>query len=271
MPLSIEYRVSPTPESLALAAAEFFVASVEDAVRQRRRARVAISGGSTPKAMFAALASPALPFLARMPWEALDLYWVDERCVPPTDPDSNYRMTREALLEPLAKNLAALGRAFSAAQVHRIEAELAPEVAAARYESELRNSFRLEGAETPRFDLVALGMGPDGHTASIFPGTQAIYNFTELVTANEVPQKQTTRITLTWPVINQASRIFFLIAGADKAATLRAVFTGARDPDRLPAQLIRPANGILTLLLDQAAAAELPATDSNGRGTLLSR
>jgi 6-phosphogluconolactonase len=269
MPYTIEYRVSPTSESLAVAAAEFFVASVEEAVQRRRVARVAVSGGSTPRAMFAALAEPTLPFLKRMPWEALELYWVDERCVPPTDAESNYRMTREVLLEPLEKNLAALGRCFRPGQVHRMEGELEPVVAAARYESELRNSFKLEGAETPRFDLIALGMGPDGHTASIFPETQAIYNFTELVTANAVPQKNTTRITLTWPVINQGSRVFFLIAGADKAAVLREVLLGAKNPELLPAQLIRPANGILTLLLDQAAAAELPPTDENGCGRVV--
>ena len=266
MPIQIEYSVFAA-EKLAVAAAEYFVASVEEAVGRRRVARVAVSGGSTPRAMFAALAE--MPYVARMPWEAVELYWVDERCVPPTDAESNYRMTREALLEPLTKNLAAVGRAFNPAQVHRIEAELEPVVAAARYESELRNSFKLEGAETPRFDVIALGMGPDGHTASIFPETQAIYNFTELVTANAVPQKQMTRITLTWPVINQGSRIFFLIAGADKAVALREVVTGAKDPERLPAQLIRPANGILTLLLDEAAAAELPPVDKDGRGTLV--
>lgn len=268
MPLTIHYRVSPTTTDLARAAAEFFTATVESAVATRRRARVAVSGGSTPRALFAALADPALPYCARIPWEALDLYWVDERCVPPTDPDSNYRMTRETLLDPLAKNLLALGRALPTAQIHRIEAELDPAVAAARYESELRNSFRLEGAETPRFDLIALGLGPDGHTASIFPATEAIYNLTDLVTANLVPQKSTTRITLTWPVINQASRVFFLIAGTDKAATVHTVFSGPRAPDLYPAQLIRPANGILTLLLDRAAAAALPDTDSDGYGSM---
>ncbi len=267
MALSIQYHVLP-PGSLAHAAAEFFTSTVESAVALRKRARVAVSGGSTPRSMFAALASPTLHYLARIPWEALELFWVDERCVPPADPESNFKMTREALLDPLNQNLAALGRAFHPAQIHRIEAELPPAEAAARYESELRNTFRLEGAETPRFDLIALGMGPDGHTASIFPATEAIYNFTDLVTANPVPRHATTRITLTWPVINQASRVFFLIAGADKAATVRQVFTGPRNPDLFPAQLIRPANGILTLLLDQAAAAELPAADAAGYGTL---
>ena len=194
-----------------------------------------------------------------MPWDKLDLYWVDERCVPPDHPDSNYRMTREALLDhvPLRPE-----------QVHRMEGELDPEVAAARYESMLRDTFRLEGAETPRFDLIALGMGDDGHTASLFPHTAAIHEMGRLVTANFVPQKDTWRITLTWPVINRASSAFFLIGGADKATPVHEVFTGPRDPERLPSQLIWPSGGILTLILDKAAAALLPATDGEGCGVL---
>jgi 6-phosphogluconolactonase len=145
---------------------------------------------------------------------------------------------------------------------------LDPEVAAARYESELRNSFRLEGAESPRFDLVALGMGDDGHTASLFPYTAAVHEMGRLVTANHVPQKDTWRITLTWPVINHARSVFFLIAGEDKAERVREVFTGPHDPERLPSQLIWPTSGILTLFLDKAAAALLPATNGEGCGVL---
>jgi 6-phosphogluconolactonase len=194
-----------------------------------------------------------------MQWDRLELYWVDERCVPPDDQLSNYRMTREALLDrtPLRPE-----------QIHRMEGELEPEVAAARYESELRNSFRLEGAETPRFDLVALGMGPDGHTASLFPHTEALHEMSRLVTANHVPQMNSWRITLTWPVINRASSVFFLISGVDKAQILKEVLTDRRDVERLPSQLIRPASGILTLILDKSAAAELPATDEEGCGFL---
>jgi 6-phosphogluconolactonase len=149
-----------------------------------------------------------------------------------------------------------------------MEGELDPEVAASRYESELRNSFRLEGAESPRFDLVALGMGDDGHTASLFPYTAAVHEMGRLVTANHVPQKDTWRITLTWPVINHASSVFFLIAGEEKAERVREVFTGPHDPERLPSQLIWPSSGILTLFLDEAAAALLPATNGEGCGVL---
>ena len=190
--------------------------------------------------------------------ESLDLYWVDERCVPPYDAESNYRMTREALLDRVP---------LKPEQIHRMEGELEPEAAAARYESELRSSFRLEGAEGPRFDLVALGMGPDGHTASLFPHTTALH-LNRLVVANHVPQKNTWRITLTSPVINHARSVFFLVGGEDKALILKDVMTGPRDPERLPSQLIWPVSGILTLVLDRAAAALLPATDGEGCGRL---
>jgi 6-phosphogluconolactonase len=195
-----------------------------------------------------------------MPWDKLDLYWVDERCVPPDNEDSNYHMTCETLLQRAP---------LKAEQIHRMEGELEPEEAAARYESELRNSFRLEGAELPRFDLIALGMGPDGHTASLFPHTEALHETHRLVTANHVAtQKDTWRTTLTWPVINRANSVFFLVSGADKAQILKEVMTGPKDVERLPSQLIWPASGILTLFLDKSAAAELPATDEEGCGFL---
>jgi 6-phosphogluconolactonase len=257
--LRIEYIVEPDGTALARRTAQHFVEVVEQAASRQGRARIAISGGSTPKAAFQLLADPAQPWLKRMPWDKLELYWVDERTVPPDHPESNYRMTREAMLDHVP---------LKPEQVHRMEGELEPEVAAARYESLLRNNFKLEGAESPRFDLIALGMGDDGHTASIFPHTEAIHTLGRLVTANQVPQKDTWRITLTWPVINQGSSVFFLIGGKNKAELVKEVFTGPRDPERLPSQLIWPSSGILTLILDKDAAALLPATDGQGRGAL---
>lgn len=257
--LRIKYYVEPDAAALASRAAQYFVEMIGEAVAMQDRARIAISGGSTPRAAFQLLADPNGPWRARMPWEKLDIYWVDERTVPPDHAESNFRMTREAMLDHVP---------LHADQIHRMEGELEPEIAAARYESELRNSFRLEGAESPRFDLVSLGMGDDGHTASLFPYTAAIHEVGRLVIANQVPQKDTWRLTLTWPVINHASSVFFLIGGADKAAMVRDVFTGGRDPERLPSQLIWPSSGILTLFLDKAAAALLPATDGEGCGVL---
>ena len=257
--LTIKYYVEPDPAALARRAACHLVEMISEAAEANGLARIAISGGSSPKAAFQLLADPSERYLHRMPWEKLELFWVDERTVPPDHHDSNYRMTREALLDHVP---------LPASQVHRMEGELEPEAAASRYESEIRNAFRLEGAETPRFDLISLGMGPDGHTASLFPHTTAIHEMSRLVTANHVPQMDTWRITLTWPVINQARSIFFLIAGADKTERVHEVFMGPRDPERLPSQLIWPSSGILTLFLDKAAAELLPATDREGCGVL---
>jgi 6-phosphogluconolactonase len=234
---------------VAAAAAELFASSAAAAVEARGVARVAISGGTTPKAMFALLADKSGPYFARVPWDKLHLFWVDERCVPPTDADSNYRMTNEAMLKKVP---------LPAAQVHRMEGELDPEVAAARYEAAIRAEFRLEGAETPVFDLVLLGMGDDGHTASLFPHTAALDELGRLVVANHVAQKDTWRITLTWPVINLGREVTFLIEGAAKADVLHGVLLGPYDPEARPSQLIRPASGKLTMLLDAAAAAKLP-------------
>ncbi len=255
--LKIVYYVEPDAAALAQRAARFMVEAVEQAAAKRGRARIAISGGSGPKPVFALLADPNQPWRARMPWDRLELYWVDERCVPPDHPASNYGMTREALLDyvPLREG-----------QIHRMEGELEPEAAAARYESALRNSFRLEGAETPPFDLIHLGMGTNGHTASLFPHSAALHEIGRLAAANHVDDKVDWRVTLTWPVINEGAQVFFLIGGADKAEILKEVFLGPNDPERLPSQLIRPAGSILTLLLDRTAAALLPPVDGDGRG-----
>lgn len=257
--LRINYYVEADGDALARRAAQYFVEMVTEAADARGRARIAVSGGSTPKAAFQLLADPHQRWRSAMPWDRLNLYWVDERTVPPDHPDSNYGMTRDAMLShvPLPPD-----------QIHRMEGELEPEVAAARYESTLRNTFRLEGAESPRFDLISLGMGPDGHTASLFPYTEAIHEMSRLVTANHVPQMDTWRITLTWPVINHARSVFFLIGGAEKAERVRDVFLGPRDPERLPSQLIWPSSGILTLFLDKAAAALLPPPNGEGCGVL---
>jgi 6-phosphogluconolactonase len=259
-PVTITYRVLPTAAATALAAAQLFADTAVKAVETRGLTRIAISGGTTPKAMFALLADPAQPFLKRVPWDKLDLYWVDERCVPPDNAESNYRMTKEALLSKVP---------LPAERVHRMEGELKPEVAAARYESIIRNSFKLEGAETPTFDLVLLGMGDDGHTASLFPHTDALNELNHIVVPNHVPQKDTWRITLTWPVINQGREVAFLIEGAAKAQVLHDVLLGPYQPETYPSQIIRPASGRLKFLLDVAAAVKLPEPDdSNSTGTL---
>jgi 6-phosphogluconolactonase len=168
-------------------------------------------------------------------------------------------MTREAMLDKVP---------LPPERIFRIEGELDPEEAAARYESAIRNRLRLEGAQGPRFDVLALGMGDDGHTASLFPHTDAINEMIRIAVANHVPQKDTWRVTLTWPVINEANNVFFLIAGRDKAQPLHDVLLGKYDPETLPSQLIRPSNGKLLLLLDTEAASMLPPPGANGTGRL---
>jgi len=158
-------------------------------------------------------------------------------------------MTKTALLDKVG---------IKPENVFRMEGELDPEEAANRYEAALRNSMKLEGAESPHFDLVLLGMGDDGHTASLFPHTAAINEMGRLVVANHVPQKDTWRISLTWPVINASAEVAFEIVGPGKAGILAQVLTGPRDPETLPSQLIRPTNGKLLFLLDEAAASKLP-------------
>jgi 6-phosphogluconolactonase len=232
-----------------------FAAGATVAVQARGVARIAVSGGTTPKAMFALLADLSAPYFARVPWDKLHLFWVDERCVGPTDAESNYRMTNEAMLSKVP---------LPAAQVHRIEGELEPQAAAARYEAALRAEF---GQDDAVFDLVLLGMGDDGHTASLFPHTAALHETAPLAVANHVPQKDTWRVTLTSPVINAGREVAFLIEGAGKAQVLADVFLGAYDPEAKPSQLVRPVSGSLTLLLDAAAAAKLPAV-TDGAGTL---
>lgn len=244
--VEVTVKVSAEVEAVTRAAAEMFTENVVAAAAARGVARVAISGGSTPKAVFELIAAE---YREKIPWTQLQLFWVDERCVGPEDAESNFGMTRAAMLDkvPLPEG-----------NIHRMEGELDPEEAASRYESEIRNTFKLEGAETPTFDLIVLGLGPDGHTASLFPHTEGLDEMARICIANHVPQKDTWRMTLTWPVIVAGREVAFLIEGLEKAEMIRTVFTGAYDPETYPAQLIRPASGKLTLLLDAAAASRLP-------------
>jgi 6-phosphogluconolactonase len=206
---------------------------------------VALSGGSTPRSLFSLLAGPERA--QHIGWSKVHVFWGDERTVPPDDPDSNYRMAREALLDRVA---------LPSSNVHRIPAELEPTRAAEEYAHTLRDFFtRRTGAA--RFDLILLGMGADGHTASLFPGTAALDEHERWVVANYVEKLDTWRITLTLPVLNGAEHVAFLVAGAGKAETLKRVLQGPRQPRELPSQLIHPAQGTLVWLLDHAAAAQL--------------
>ena len=212
---------------------------------------IALSGGSTPRGLHALLAGD-LAVRDRLPWHNLHFFWGDERHVPPDDPQSNYRMAYDTLLSLAPVPLE---------NIHRVPAE-EPDVilVAEKYEQGLYAFFGLEAGQLPRFDCILLGMGPDGHTASLFPGTEALHETKRLVAANWVDKFKTYRITLTVPVLNHADLVVFLVSGAEKAEALKEVLQGEYRPDRFPAQLIRPDNGRLLWLVDQAAAGCL--TDS---------
>jgi len=242
-----EVRVHPDAASLAQAAAEHFATLAAEAIADRGRFAVALAGGSTPRATYALLATDA--FAARVDWPRVHVFWGDARCVPPDHPDSNYRMARETLLDHVP---------LPAGNVHRIPCEREPEQAAAAYERTLRAFFaRHPEGPIPRFDLVLLGMGNDGHIASLFPGTAALHEQTRWVMAHYVDKLRAWRLTLTPIAINAAANVIFIVSGAGKAERLRQVLAGPYQPDLLPAQIVRPDSGRLLWLVDAAAAVHL--------------
>ncbi|HEY2796510.1 MAG TPA: 6-phosphogluconolactonase [Thermoanaerobaculia bacterium] len=236
-------------DALAREAAAELTRIAQRSVAASGRFTLALSGGSTPRRLYALLADPAAPFRAAIPWTATQVFFGDERHVPPDDPQSNYRMADEALLSrvPIPRG-----------NVHRVEAER-PDAAeaAALYAGEIGRVFALAPGEWPRFDLILLGMGPDGHTASLFPGTDALAVRHRAAAATWVAKFDAYRITLTLPVFDAAAAVHFLVSGADKAQTLRAVFDPGSPPDAFPCQRIRPRDGDLLWLVDRAAAGEL--------------
>ncbi len=239
-------RVSRDAAALVAAAADLFVDAAVDAVDARGVFHVALSGGSTPRGLYERLAKD-VDTRARVPWAGIEWWFGDERHVPPDDPQSNFRMAREALLAHAP---------IDPARVHRMRGEDRDADRAAReYERDLREKFRVSGGARPRLDLVWLGLGPDGHTASLFPGTDALAERDRLVVANTVPAMQTTRLTLTLPALNAARRVAFLAAGGEKSAILARVLEGP--PDRFPAQRVQPEDGEVVWLVDAAAAEEL--------------
>ena len=229
---------------MARGAAERFVELGQAAIDARGCFSVGLAGGSTPKRTYELLASEA--YREQLNWSKVHIFFGDERCVPPDHSESNYRMANEALISRVS---------IPPPNVHRING-LGDAVAnASLYEDELRTFFN--PASWPRFDLVLLGMGDDGHTASLFPGTKALVEPRAWVVANWVEKFGTFRITLTAPAINHAANIAFLVTGATKAERLLEVLRGALDPEKLPSQLIQPLDGSLFWLVDKAAAGRL--------------
>ncbi|MGN6361793.1 MAG: 6-phosphogluconolactonase [Thermomicrobiales bacterium] len=242
-----EIHVSPDAAALAVEAARRFVLAASAAIAARGRFVVALSGGSTPKALFQLLATA--PYREEIDWSRVDIAWGDERCVPPDDDQSNYKMAHDTLLAQVP---------ILAARIHRIPAENPDhEAAAATYALTLRQLFDLAPGVWPRFDLIHLGLGPEGHTASLFPGSPALHEQTRLVAAPFVEKLNAYRSTLTPPVLNAAREVQFLVAGSEKAAIVREILHAPHNPDELPAQIVAPAEGQLVWLLDSTAAAQL--------------
>lgn len=233
-----EIKVLPDAEALAAQGAMRFVTLAREAIDQRGRFSVALSGGHTPEKMYQLLAQD--PCRSHVEWEKVEIFFGDERCVPPDSPESNYRTANESLL----RNVPIPGD-----NVYRMRGEIDPNEAAIEYGQMLKEKFGDGG-----LDLVFLGMGPDGHTASLFPGTEALTETRHRCAANYVPKLSSWRITMTAPFINRAGTVMFLVAGADKAQRVAEVLEGPADPQRLPSQLIRPDPGKLVWLLDAAAA-----------------
>ncbi|MCK9376301.1 MAG: 6-phosphogluconolactonase [Syntrophobacterales bacterium] len=240
-------EVYPDLESLSRAAAAFIVAQARQAVAARGRFSLALSGGGTPRRTYELLASP--PLAEQAPWDRFHIFWGDERCVPLDNPLSNARLARAAWLDRVP---------IPPAQIHPLDCSRDPAAASRAYEAELREFF---GDQPPRLDLVLLGLGDNGHTASLFPGTPVLEETMRWASEVYLSGQNLYRVTLTAPFLNQARRVAFLVAGGGKAAVVREVLHGPSDPRRLPAQLIQPQTGGLRWFLDLAAAAALPQAD----------
>jgi 6-phosphogluconolactonase len=244
-----EITVCRDVDELNREAAAQFIALARDAIVQSRRFTVALSGGLTPKALYSLLASAE--YREKIDWPWVHLFWGDERCVPPDHPESNFRMTREALLARVH---------LPAENIHRMTGEIEPGQAAAAYEAELQKFFGLAGGDVPRFDLIFLGLGEDGHTASLFPGSTALEEKDRLVATAYVDRLQAHRLTLTLPVINAAAQVTFLVAGQNKVGIVKELLGSDGSTANYPAAKINPLDGRLTWLIAADAAALLPGS-----------
>ncbi|MBN1430094.1 MAG: 6-phosphogluconolactonase [Anaerolineae bacterium] len=233
-------------EKIAEEAARRWVQIAREAVADRGVFRIMLSGGYSPRLLYQLMATD--PWQGRVSWEQTCVFWADERRVAPSDPESNYRMAHEMLLEhvPVPDN-----------HIFQLQGTGLASSVIRDYENKLRRHFQLGRGEWPRFDLVLLGLGVDGHIASIFPGTRAVSDLSNMVVVYEVPSLQTERVTVTLPVINNARHILFLVSGDEKADPLREALEGPFQPSTHPAQAVKPIDGALTWLVDKAAARRL--------------
>jgi len=232
---------------LAQQAAQLILTQSQLGVARNNLFTIALSGGSTPKRLYELLADPTQQFRSQLPWDRIHFFWTDERHVPPDHPDSNYRMVREAML---------VRAPVPPTNVHRMLSEKPNASEAANdYESQLRDFFHPPAGELPRIDFILLGLGPEGHTASLFPDSEVLQETQRWVAAPWIAKLNSYRLTMTLPVLNNASTVVFLVSGSEKAEILREVLKG--EPDRFPAQRINPTNGALSWLVDENAASKL--------------
>jgi 6-phosphogluconolactonase len=243
-PMNSDLRIFPTPEALNRAAADAFAQLADKTITEKGRFTVALAGGNTPRAIYQLLATN---YREQIGWAHIHFFWGDERYVPSNDPDSNYRMAREALFDHIP---------ILAENVHRMPTEfIQPETAAQNYEKILKIFWP---ASQPRFDLIQLGLGPDGHIVSLFPNSPLLQEEQRLVAVvGDSPKPPPTRLTLTLPAINHATQIHFFVTGEEKAEALRSTLKGPRDPQKFPAQAVQPTNGQVIWWVDEKAASLL--------------
>lgn len=237
--------IYPDTDKLSHEAAQFIARIAKESIASHGRFTIALSGGSTPKTTYALLATE--PYQSQIDWSQVQVFWSDERAVTPDNDESNYHMAEEVFLSkvPIPKN-----------QIHRMPADEADrEVASEAYTNEMRQIFNFN--EVPRFDLIQLGMGPEGHTASLFPHQASLHELNRLVIPVAVPKPPPVRLTFTPPVLNAAKNVLFLVTGSEKADAVKAVIEGEYNPDEYPAQIVRPADGEVTWMLDKEAASKL--------------
>ena len=243
-----EVQILPDAAAIARRAAEKIIEAAAVAIKERGGFTISLAGGSTPKALYSLLATdPA--FKSQMPWDKTQFFFGDERHVPPDNSDSNYRMAHESMLSKVP---------LKPEQVIRIKAEYEnSEKAAEEYQQALRTWFQRSNQQLPRFDVLLLGMGDEGHTLSLFPGTKALHDNGRWVMSNWIGKLFTDRVTITAPVANNSALAIFMVTKADKALALKGVLEGPYEPEQLPSQLIQPKNGKLLWLVDPTAASKL--------------
>ena len=243
--------IYPDIDILSHEAAQYIVRIATASVKSHGRFTIALSGGTTPRKLYGLLGSE--PYRSQIDWTLVHIFWSDERCVPPDSEESNYHLAHEVLLSKIS---------IPAVQVHRMPADMSDRNAASQeYTNEMRRVFGTDGI--PNFDLIQLGMGPEGHTASLFPHQAALHEQQRLVVPVSVPKPPPDRLTFTPPLLNAARNVLFLVTGNDKADALHAVLEDPYNPDEYPAQIVRPPNGEVTWMVDTAAAAKLQTKGEN--------